>query len=514
LPIPAGGIQVIDTISEQPTTNVASIVQPEDTSMQPQINPPSPRGQSLTFINQSHGHNSTCSTKSPGPREIVPSESPIPFMGEASPGAQNNCSTILSPLSTPGSVSNGFVSATPMSGYEEFAVSSNIEDEQSPQFMMDWSTFQFSPTPIDPMARQNLLLSPGMAGIIPFDTLRDPNILPMASAYSVPLDPLNNPTVTPRLSTSTSRSEFEFCSSSSVFGGHTRDTSYSESGSPNDILILVKAQDGWNSFRSGPILPPDMCPKTARAHIEKLEHSLKDQEKWGSWELPWLDMDTTNEHLELVSMDECSREKLMAITQSFLHKALEIHQNSTLGSTPRRTSFMPINSNFILLPTTRVLNYFFRAYVNTFEQYFPVTPQGTLNLNRLLMNNQVSDRASSLLALLMIAAGALYVPSMDARWLNGGLIEACRISLFNLVETNISMASDHTLLHSALLFVSTAAWSGDKWHMDIAMGQKGMYTAMLRHSGALEMQQRQIISPHVSTEERWTNWLQNESRNR
>jgi hypothetical protein len=102
---------------------------------------------------------------------------------------------------------------------------------------------------------------------------------------------------------------------------------------------------------------------------------------------------------------------------------------------------------------------------------------------------------------------------MDARWLNGGLIEACRISLFDLIETNISMASDHTVLHSALLFTAAAAWSGDKWHMNIAMGQRGMYTAMLRHSGALEP--AATMPMHQSSPEgMWQDWLQHESKSR
>jgi hypothetical protein len=108
------------------------------------------------------------------------------------------------------------------------------------------------------------------------------------------------------------------------------------------------------------------------------------------------------------------------------------------------------------------------------------------------------------------------IPSMEARWLTGGITEACRISLFDLIEKNIIMAGDPIVLRAALLFTVQAAWSGDKWQMDIAMGQRGMYFSMLRHSGILD--ERPAMSPQtnggVATEMLWRDWLQQESRSR
>jgi hypothetical protein len=248
-------------------------------------------------------------------------------------------------------------------------------------------------------------------------------------------------------------------------------------------------------------------------HLERLEHSLKNHEGWNSWRLAWDDTDVTNDHLNVIPLQESSKDKLLAITQTFLHKALEIHRDSGVRSPGGGASPMSGGSNFVILPPIRVLGYFLRTYANTFERFFPMTACGTLDMNEQLMHPLRSDKASSLLTLMMIAAGSMSVPSMDARWLNGGLIEACRISLFDLIETNISMASDHTVLHSALLFTAAAAWSGDKWHMNIAMGQRGMYTAMLRHSGALEP--AATMPMHQSSPEgMWQDWLQHESKSR
>jgi hypothetical protein len=126
-----------------------------------------------------------------------------------------------------------------------------------------------------------------------------------------------------------------------------------------------------------------------------------------------------------------------------------------------------------------------------------------------------NDRAASLLLLLMIAQGAMNVSSPEARMLTAGLTEACRISLFDLIERNIIMSGDPIVLHSALLFTVQAAWSGDKWQMDIAMGQRGMYFAMLRHSGVLDRPSH-TNSSHLrpTIEQLWTEWIQQESRSR
>jgi hypothetical protein len=128
-----------------------------------------------------------------------------------------------------------------------------------------------------------------------------------------------------------------------------------------------------------------------------------------------------------------------------------------------------------------------------------------------------NDKASSLLILMMIAQGAMNIPSVEARWLTGGFTEACRISIFDLIEKNIIMAGDPIVLRAALLFTVQAAWSGDKWQMDIAMGQRGMYFAMLRHSGILETRTT-TTTPHMNgnttTDSLWRDWLQQESRSR
>lgn len=498
--------------SDHTTTGIATPDDSKGNSPQPQPQSEQPIGFYQPIQTQSPTHMS----RTPEPRQSISSDTLVSFFGPpSSVSTGQSIPSMVSPLPTPASMVNGFISETPMSGYEKFAASTRAEsDESSPRFMMDWAHLHFSPPPpMDNLMRSDMMMGSAMHNgmNMSMDTITDPSVLSMLPHFGQSIGPLQTPLATPRMSMSTTLSDIELGSSTGAPGVHTRNTSYSEpSSSSGDLSAVIKAQEGWNCFRSAPVLSPDICPRTAKLHLERLEHSLKNHESWNTWRPAWDDTDTTNDHLNVVPLAECSKDKLLAITQTFLHRALETHRN---GSADGGNSQMSMGSNFVILPSIKVLTYFIRSYANSFERYFPMTSRGTLNMNELMMDPHISDRASSLLTLMMIAAGALYVPSIEARWLNGGLTEACRISLLNSVESNISMASDHTLLHSALLFISTAAWGGDKWHMNIAMGQRGMYSSMLRHSGALELQPS-LPSSQFSPHELWREWLQNESKSR
>lgn len=235
-----------------------------------------------------------------------------------------------------------------------------------------------------------------------------------------------------------------------------------------DIPAVVVAQAGWNCFRSSRTMPPGQCPRTARLHLEKLERTLKNPDTWTSWQPACEDYDESNNAVKVVAPQEAARDKLLAITQTFLHKALEIHKDGSLG-TPPGGATPSTDSAFVLLPPSRVLQVFLRSYANSFDKFFPLTSRGVLDVNEKLLSSSINDKAASLLTLLMVAHGAANLPTLEARWLTGGLTEACRISLFDLIEKNIGMASNQTVLQSALLFLTSAAWSGDKWQMDIAM---------------------------------------------
>ena len=78
----------------------------------------------------------------------------------------------------------------------------------------------------------------------------------------------------------------------------------------------------------------------------------------------------------------------------------------------------------------------------------------------------------------MIAHGAAALPTAEARCLTAGLTEACRISLFKVIEKNVDLSADPVVFKCALLFTILGAWGGDASHMNLAMAQRGMYLAV------------------------------------
>lgn len=443
------------------------------------------------------------------PPEDKPLHVPIttttpPFFEQSPPsGMPSTIPAVLSPLPTP---LNGFISQTPMSGYDDFVGTVQPHsDDSSPQFLMDpWSAMgmsqEFEPMRIDP----SLMMSMGMDMSIGPSADSILGMIPEMSP-SQPYGPIQ----TPRMDESFS--DLQIGSSASMFYPSNRQNSIVDTGVP-DLGAIIAAQDGWTVFRCTPPIPSSSCPRTARLNLERLEQSLKNHEGWSHWR-PSLDESDFQQsgRVDVAKLYESTRDKLLAITQGFLHKALDIHKDgmsSSSGDSPCSTA-----SNFILLPPAPVLDLFLRSYANSFERFYPTTSRGMLDANELMQN--YNDRASSLLILMMIAQGAMTIPSIEARWLTGGITEACRISLFDLVEKNIIMAGDPIVLRAALLFTVQAAWSGDKWQMDIAMGQRGMYFAMLRHSGLLEP--HQVSTPRMNgtkTDVLWHEWIQQEARSR
>jgi len=414
-------------------------------------------------------------------------------------------------MQTPG---NGFAQQTPLSGYEEFSRPSREESEDgsSPRFMLDWSQMQM-PIGYDVMVQPSMMMNPEIAF--------DPNNLPLLPPGDAMMPvmheiPLVTPIETPKMERAFS--DMELDGSATALHPQRRLSVASTTDVHGDVAPIIAAQDAWSVFRCTPTIPSTSCPKTARLNLELLEQTLRNHEGWSSWSPQWDEADFNGgDHLTVMQLHESTRDKLLAITQSFLHKALEIHRDGATHSPASGGHHSPGSSgasNFVLLPPARVLEYFLRSYANCFERYFPLTSRGILDANELM--HCYNDRAASLLVLMMIAQGAMNIPSREARMLTGGLTEACRISLFDLIERNVIMSGDPIVLHSALLFTVQAAWSGDKWQMDIAMGQRGMYFAMLRHSGVLDYRPTPQNAPdqRANTDHLWNEWIQNESRSR
>jgi hypothetical protein len=186
----------------------------------------------------------------------------------------------------------------------------------------------------------------------------------------------------------------------------------------------------------------------------------------------------------VVPLNDLTRDTLLAITQKYLQKALEIH-----GSSAGKDGY----SGFVVLPPGEIIRYFLSSYVRSLSVYYPLVVGGCVDPNDMLADCRPSNcRPSTLLLLLMIAQGAAAMPVAEARYLSTGLTETCRISLFDIIEKNVELSADPVALRCALLFTLLGAWSGDKWLMDIAMGQRGMYMAV-SGTGAISLKLMTIL---------------------
>jgi hypothetical protein len=265
---------------------------------------------------------------------------------------------------------------------------------------------------------------------------------------------------------------------------------------------VITSQQAWPFFQCNLVEKPSlMPPKTASIYLEGVEQTLRNPDTWRAWIAQSQSDDHGNNrayesNLSAILMESRSREKLLAIMQSFLHKALDIHRTGPRGGREESPGSSPdsTSGSFLMLPPPEVMQSFFTNYSTRYQPYYPCVSGGRLDPNMLMQSS--NSKATSLLLLLILASGAISTPTVEARYLASGLTEACRISLFDLIEKDVFQARDPVVLQSALHFTTLAVWSGDKWHMDvsllglehclsntnlatqIAMGQRGMYLAV------------------------------------
>ncbi|KAF3065021.1 hypothetical protein GL218_01218 [Daldinia childiae] len=241
--------------------------------------------------------------------------------------------------------------------------------------------------------------------------------------------------------------------------------------------VIIQAYNYWSSFRCNPFEDMSKCPRTAGVLLESLGHMPELDKLWG-----WLGLDFASpnpfEPLASLQLRESVRDKLAAISQALLQKALRVHQLDPATAAASYPSPSPDGTSrgFLILPPSATMEHFLREYMRIFEPFYLLVPGGVLDANMLL--NGSNDTSSTLLILLMIGQGAISDPTNEARRLSGGLTEVCRISLFDTIEKDVSVCHQPLLLHCALVFIIQAAWSGDKWLMDIGLGQRGIYIAV------------------------------------
>jgi hypothetical protein len=250
-----------------------------------------------------------------------------------------------------------------------------------------------------------------------------------------------------------------------------------EHQSLDEPKAFLATESAWPLARCTSVIFSGACPRTAILHLESLEKESRNESTWAPLE-SYLDTVTPDAAIwaSIKPLTQRTRDTMLAITQAFFHKALEIHRGYLQNRSGSASAPLTVY-NFLVLPPSKLLEFFLYSFVLSSSDYFSLFPMAALDSNELALRAQPSH----LLLLLMVAQGAMTLPLNEARILAAGLTETCRISLFDLIEKNVELSADPLVLTCALLFTRLGAWSGDKWLMDIAMGQRGMYMSV-RHS--------------------------------
>lgn len=279
-----------------------------------------------------------------------------------------------------------------------------------------------------------------------------------------------------------------------------------------EVQEALAAELAWPLARCSPPTYSDSCPRTAVVNIESLGQNSKHERAWDSLDLEPDQAMSAPDFIDVMPINLGARDTLHAFTQGFLHRALKTHHGGFANKCQNGQCLSLANFSSLLLPPTNVLEYFLRKYTRNLSKYYSLDAGGRIDPNELTYGNHTS----TLLILLMIAQGASMSRSTEARCLSAGLTEICRISLFDIIEQNIELCADPAVLRCALLFTMLGAWIGDKWHMDIVMGQRGMYLTMMKYAGMLEPQDMSVprLSGSSNVEVQWRAWVGAETRSR
>ncbi|KAF2456248.1 hypothetical protein BDY21DRAFT_58967 [Lineolata rhizophorae] len=282
-------------------------------------------------------------------------------------------------------------------------------------------------------------------------------------------------------------------------------------------------QDSWPCFRCNPEDGKQSASpvKTIRASLDGLQQILRNPESWRQLSTQ-LAVQPTNSgaqprnKITIRPIHASVRERLESFAHSFLRRARNFHETGVverLSSPGNGTGFM---TSF---PPTDTLDHFLRTFMDQFETHYPFSsPASSFNPSELTEPGASQKHSGPLLLLLMIAQGASATSTVETRYLSSGLTEACRLSLSDFIDNNnaISTVDTAMVLRCSLLLLHLAAWSGDKWHMDIALGQRGLYMSVLRHSGLLAHNPLRLprFEGLIDVEVAWKTWKTFESRNR
>ncbi|KEQ57764.1 uncharacterized protein M437DRAFT_70566 [Aureobasidium melanogenum CBS 110374] len=247
--------------------------------------------------------------------------------------------------------------------------------------------------------------------------------------------------------------------------------------------------DAWPIFECNPVVDTASCPTTAPGHLRNLYDALSGQ---------CISCNTkSQEAAKIEPFVFGTRDKLIATVQRFSDKAQRIH-----GLLSEQHSKAIATQLSFILPAPPVLDSLLSACHRLYELHYPFLSAVAMKTNELL-NKEVDPVITSLKLLLMMSAGAMTPAASDNHRIAQGLLEISRVFLNHIVDEDVRVVSNPDLLQCALGFNIVAAWSGDKWQMD-----------MIRRSKLFEKCSPNIATPLADLTRVWQAWQDQESHNR
>ncbi|KAJ5785243.1 uncharacterized protein N7503_010455 [Penicillium pulvis] len=224
----------------------------------------------------------------------------------------------------------------------------------------------------------------------------------------------------------------------------------------NSDLDQLEALEGWPLFQCNPVIPSSTCVPTAAKHVNEMHSLLRHDNMTAQHNQP------VACNVVVEPLPASIRERLSTVMQGLYNEAQELYELQNLDD--RMPGYA--GGSILILPPPSVLDILLRYYLCCCEPYYPFIPVAALNIDERMKGRNTT--LPSMLLLLMFAAGAMAAGANEIySKIAHGLVEICRISLRNLIEKNIKLASDHEVSQCALLNLIVSAWSGDKWQMDM-----------------------------------------------
>lgn len=238
----------------------------------------------------------------------------------------------------------------------------------------------------------------------------------------------------------------------------------------------------WSAFRS---VRPDAgltCPPTGLANL-RLMVLAADSDDCDSKSGEMHDVHHYKWAPSVSNVQPATRDRLMAVTQMLYSITTQGYSRNADYSATESAVGNSDRSMFVRLPSSEVLEMALRAHGRAPIANIDLFPRRELDVNELVLDNG-DGGAGKLLALAMIAHGAMALSRSTLQSIATGLLELCVASLIDTACMSSPAGLNWRFLHAAFVTVASAAWSGDKWLMDKGQNYNKMYASMLRSSSA------------------------------